>query len=688
VQPDTQEILDLLPDLVLMVDADGTITGVNAAFRRALQRNGDSLIGHSLYDLIDTPAEPAMKYLRRCSTARQPLPSTLAFRLLDGGRLECRCDGSRTMFSGGAPGPIFIRCSPKDEAISSFRLLHEEVAALTREIAARHADEQALRQTEEQFRTLADSIPQLAWTANPNGRAFWFNRRWFEYTGMTLADMEGRRWRSLHEPETLRRALERWRVSIVTGEPFEMIFPLKGADGVFRPFLTRIVPVRDQEGRIARWFGTATDITDQRATEERLRQLSETLERRVEERTRQLTETNERLIAESSERRKLEQALYQAQKMEAVGQLTGGVAHDFNNLLTVVLGALERLELELGGGRLGRLVQSAKRAASRGATLTAQLLAFSRKQLLMPQRTNLNELIGGMSELLRGTLGSKIQVREALAAGAWPVFCDPNQLQSVLLNLALNARDAMSDGGVLTVETVNVEIGADTAARQGEAVAPGDYVLLAVTDTGTGIPPEVIDRIFEPFFSTKEVGKGSGLGLSQVYGFVAQSGGHVRVDSKPGVGTTVELYLPRSPDHESDSVVASAKTVGPGLSGQTVLVLEDDPDVRDFVVEILQGLGYHVLEAADGRAALRLLREERGSVDLLFTDVVMPGANGFEIAKEALSLRPKLKVLFTSGYTGNALPQDRPLQARIIQKPYRPIDLAREVQQILEPHIS
>jgi PAS domain S-box-containing protein len=681
VLPD-RAIIDLLPDLVLLVSPDGQVVAVNRAFAQAIGRPAEDLVGERLLDLLDMPQERATTYLRRCAGSAQPLPGTLIFRGAQGEQIDCRCEGAAIRGIEAARGSLLLRCRAKRDAVSRFALLNQKIADLTREIAARHAAEEARRESEEQFRTLADSIPTLAWMANPDGWIFWYNRQWFEYTGTTQEQMDGWGWQALHHPEELPRVVERWRASIQSGAPFEMVFPLKGADGIFRPFLTRVLPLRDAEGRVARWFGTNTDITIQRQAEEALREIAETLEQKVQERTRQLLEANERLVAESTERRKAEQALVQAQKMEVVGQLTGGVAHDFNNLLTVIQGSLHVLEQEIAGGRLGRMVQSAQRASARAAKLTQQLLAFSRKQLLKPQNTDVNKLIAEMHELLLGTVGAKIVIRKVLAPKVWHSLCDANQLESVILNLTINARDAMPQGGTLTIETSNILLDTEYVAQQGEPVRPGEYVMIAVTDTGTGIPPDIVDRVFEPFFTTKETGKGTGLGLSQVYGFVKQSGGHIRIYSEVGVGTIVRLYLPRSPEKmppdvsESDLADPNAAPTG------TVLVVEDDPDVRSFAVELLKSMDYRVFEASNGHAALRILREEP-SVDLLFTDVVMPGPNGIEVAEKAKAMRPELKVLFTSGYTASALPFDGGFEGRLIPKPYKPIDLAREVRTLL-----
>jgi signal transduction histidine kinase len=413
-----------------------------------------------------------------------------------------------------------------------------------------------------------------------------------------------------------------------------------------------------------------------RAAEDAWAQLNASLEQQVAERTRELVTANERLLAEIAERRQAEAALRQAQKMEVVGQLTGGVAHDFNNLLTVISGNLELLEQRGLDPKLLRIVGSAKRAAARGEQLTQQLLAFSRKQFLRPQSTDVNRLIDGMSELLRSSLGSAHTLVADLAPDLWPCQTDPNQLEIVLLNLAINARDAMANGGTLTITTTNATMpaGEDKASED-------DCVRIAVTDTGTGIPSDILDRVFEPFFTTKEAGRGSGLGLSQVYGFVNQSNGLIWIDSELGRGTTVMLHFPRA-------VAAALPHQGGDTGGRatqiSVLTVEDDPDIRELAVTMLADLGYRVTAAPDGVAALRIL-EQDPSIDLLFTDIVMPGGiDGFALARQALKARPGMKVLFTSGYSASALTGDRPAGGRLIGKPYRPADLAREIAATLQ----
>lgn len=386
-----------------------------------------------------------------------------------------------------------------------------------------------------------------------------------------------------------------------------------------------------------------------------------------------------------------QEALRQSQKMEAVGQLTGGIAHDFNNMLAVVIGSLDLLGRRIGTGdaRAKRYLDAAADGARRAALLTQRLLAFSRQQPLRPEAIDANKLVAGMSELIRGSLGSDIRLETVLASGLWRTHADPNQLENVLLNLAVNARDAMPDGGRLTIETANCHLdGRYTAAHLG--VAAGQYVMVAVTDTGTGMPEEVIAKAFDPFFTTKEVGKGTGLGLSQVYGFVKQSGGHVKIYSEPGQGTTVKVYLPRLIGKGAETQAESTDDELPlGDSQEVVLVVEDEPTVRQFSVDALTELGYRVLEADGAATALRLL-DAHPEIELLFTDVVMPDVNGRKLADEARRRRPDLRVLFTTGYTRNAVVHNGVLDpgVELIGKPFTIEELAAKVREVLDQPAS
>ena len=391
-------------------------------------------------------------------------------------------------------------------------------------------------------------------------------------------------------------------------------------------------------------------------------------------------------LRDITERKLTEQQLQQALKMEAVGQLTGGVAHDFNNLLTVILGSLQLLERCVEGDeQLQKQVRAASDAALRGAELTKRLLAFSRRQVLEPEVADLNKLVTGMDDLLRRTLGEAIGIRIALAGDLWWTRVDAGQLEVALLNLVLNARDAMPKGGKLTIETANARLDDEYTARY-PYVTAGPYVMLAVTDSGTGMSAEVIERVFEPFFTTKETGKGTGLGLSIVYGFVKQSSGHVQIYSEKGHGTRVKVYLPKAEPRDKAAREEAAREAAALTGSETILVVEDEAGVREIAVSLLQHRGYRVLEAEDGPAALSML-DDHPDIDLLLTDVVMPGGmDGSALAREALKRHPKLKILYTSGYAENAVGHGGMLDegVELISKPYQNAKLVRKVRDVLD----
>jgi PAS domain S-box-containing protein len=870
------------------------------------------------------------------------------------------------------------------------------------DIDRRKQAELALRERESELRALVDSIPQLAWMAHADGEIFWFNRQWYEYTGTTSEQMQDEGWQALHDPGILPQVLGKWRESVATGEPFEMEFPLKGADGKFRTFLTRVNPVRDADGNVVRWFGTNTDveqvkrardelreetrvlemlnrsgttlssnldletlvksITDtateltgaafgaffynviddggesfslyalsgisreafaafpmprntaifgptfrgegivrsaditrdpryghnepyhgmpdghpavrsylavpvtsqvgevlgglffghsaagmfgeraervvmaialqaaiaidkaklyraaqdeierRKHVEMELRHSEVTLDAKVAERTAELAASNAKLIAEAENRERAEgrfrllvegvvdYALYmlspegritnwntgaqrikgyasseiigkhfslfftdedrvagrpmaslakaaaegkyeaegwrvrkdgtrfwasvvldairdkdgqllgfakitrditerrdaaialqraqeqlaQAQKMEAIGQLTGGIAHDFNNLLQVIIGNLEAVQRRTAAGSddMRRMIQAAAHGAQSAATLTNRLLAFSRRQPLNPKPLDVNTLVTDMSDMLHRALGESIEIETILATDLWRVAADANQLENSLLNLALNARDAMPAGGELMIETSNALLDEDHA-KASEPLS-GPYVVISVSDTGTGMDAEVVKKAFEPFFTTKDVGKGSGLGLSQVYGFISQSGGHVRICSEKGEGTTVKLFLPRLVTKEARPDTAGTHALPAGDLDRLILVVEDDDDVRAHVVSMLHELRYSVLEAADGAGALRLL-EANPDVDLLFTDVGLPGGmSGRQLADAARLQDPHLLVLFTTGYARHGIVHKGRLEAGIdlLPKPFTYAALANKIHGI------
>jgi len=776
------------------------------------------------------------------------------------------------------------------------------------------------------FRLLVENLPAFCWIADSDGYIVWYNRRWHEYCGTTPEQMEGWGWQSVHDPVLLPVVMERWMLSITTGKPFEMIFPLRGADGLFRPFLTRVQPVCDATNKAMRWFGVNIEISEQRAIEEALREagirnevlaaeqaailgqlaegvivtnregrivsineaarrlhgvellgvtldeysdtyhrltqdgqprpprelslaravlhgetitdsrwhirrpngsevlviggakpvrsangeivgaaltmrddterraaeqalleLTVVLELRVEERDRTWRNSQDLLLIvgpdgvfqaanpawahilgwqpievvgrsrldfihpddhassqdvlvetaieklpryENRYRHKdgsyrwvswiaspeknviyasgrditaeketaealaqTEEQLRQSQKMEAIGQLTGGIAHDFNNLLQGISGSLELVRTRVAQGRtaeLGRYVETAIGSANRAAALTHRLLAFARRQTLDPKPTSLNQLVDGMEELFSRTVGVSIQVETKLTDEPWTTLCDPNQLENALLNLVINARDAMPDGGQLVIETTNTVIPDRRRAPRDEPranVPPGHYVVLSVTDTGTGMAPDVLTRAFDPFFTTKPLGQGTGLGLSMIHGFVQQSGGHVHLRSEKGQGTRVTIYLSRHLEatHGEAEADADAAAGLPGATSAVVLVVGDEPPVRMVVVDALSDLGYTVLEAGDGCAGLSIL-ESTARIDLLLTDVGLPGGmNGRQLADASRQRRPDLKVLFMTGYADSVVVGNGSLEQgmQVMTKPFALDALAAKVQMFI-----
>ncbi len=409
-------------------------------------------------------------------------------------------------------------------------------------------------------------------------------------------------------------------------------------------------------------------------------------------RTEELVSAHTELAKQTDGRRRAEQALSQAQKMEAVGHLTGGLAHDFNNLMHVVVGNLDivmRIAPE-EPPRLRKSAASALEAAKKAVLVTQRLLAFSALQPLSPKRVGVNNLVSGMTDLLHRSLEESIGIRTILGAGIWVVEVDPNQLESAVLNLAVNARDAMGGNGSMQIETGNVVVTADDLLELPEDAAPGEYVRVSVADSGCGMDKSTLARACEPFFTTKEIGKGTGLGLSQVYGFVKQSGGFIQLESEVGQGTRAMIYLPRVAGASADTDVRSQKPAGKA-NGETILVVEDDDDVREFSVDVLEEMGYSVLEAEDGPAALKILGNSSASIDLLFTDIVLPGGmNGVQVAEQARLKNPALSVLFTSGYDRNALAREGRLPAgvELLTKPYGCAELSARVQQMIDRKVQ
>jgi signal transduction histidine kinase len=437
----------------------------------------------------------------------------------------------------------------------------------------------------------------------------------------------------------------------------------RGDDARLRWIARRGEIIRDGTSGGYRLIGVIYDVSAAKDSERTLRELNETLEARVQ------NEINDRLGAE--------EALRQAQKMEAVGQLTGGIAHDFNNLLTIISGNVDTVARRLDAHadpRISRALENAKKGVERAAALTQRLLAFSRRQPLAPKRTDIGKLLAGMADLLTRSITETITIQISANEGLWPVHVDPYQLENVILNLAVNARDAMPNGGNLTI-----------AARE-ESSLGRDHILIEVTDTGCGMDAKVLSQAFDPFFTTKEVGKGTGLGLSMVYGFVKQSGGSIDIKSDVGIGTTIQIRLPRMTASQDDERPFLQTSARPGSQLETVLVVEDDSDVRAYTVELLRELGYLVIEAHDGAAALKCLERPDQSVQLLLTDVVMPEMSGRELADAARRGHPNLRVLFMSGYPKDIISEEGSLGPGIdlMPKPFSYAQLSNKVRELLD----
>ncbi|HYN45560.1 MAG TPA: PAS domain S-box protein [Allosphingosinicella sp.] len=498
--------------------------------------------------------------------------------------------------------------------------------------------EEKLRESEERFRLIADSAPVPMWVTKLDRRRSFVNRAYVDFLGITYEQAVDYDWRDIIHPDHAERVL----AESVAGEATLELFVLEGrfrrADGEWRWLRSISQPRWGPNGEHAGFIGVAHDITEWKLA-------NESLETRVEERTADLRAALDRLQAEVGERERAEEALRQAQKMEAVGQLTGGIAHDFNNLLTPVIGGLEILVRSLEEPRLRRVAETALESGRRGAKLTSQLLAFSRIQRIRMAPVRVNRVIETMQLMLKHTIGGEIEVRTALDPQAGLALCDENQLENAILNLAINARDAMPDGGVLTVST------SVTAEPDGIDLDAGDYVCIAVADTGQGMTAEVAARATEPFFSTKPLGKGTGLGLAQVYGIVRQSGGTLRIESREGGGTTVRLLLPRADgvaEAEQEEGEAAARGAEAAAAGARLFVVDDDAGVREFLAESLVSLGYRV-ETLDGAAAA-LAALADAPPDLMLIDFAMPGMNGAELAGEVRARFPGMPIVFVTGF--------------------------------------
>ncbi len=530
--------------------------------------------------------------------------------------------------------------------------IREWVGSLT-DITERKLAENSLRESEENFRALVKAGTHFVWTVNTEGRSEQFPQWWSDITGMTEEESREGGWLTAVHPEDLARLKHLWQDAFDNNKLFEIEYRVRTKEGEYDHFAIRGVPVFNADGKFRQWIGTFTDITERVMAAETLR--------------------------------KTEDDLRQSQKLESVGRLAGGIAHDFNNMLTAINGysdlTLRRLPPD---DPLRANIEEIRKAGERSAELTHQLLAFSRQQILQEKVLDLNKVVADTSMMLERVIGEDVKLITALSPQIGKIKADPGQLSQVILNLVVNARDAMPQGGKLTIETKNVELDA-SYARNHRSVKPGNYVMMAVSDTGSGIDSETMDHMFEPFFTTKGVGKGTGLGLSTVYGIIKQSGGNIWVYTELEKGTTFKIYFPLISEN-GNSAEKSNLTTGMEKGTETILLVEDEELLRKLGREVLETGGYNVIEAQDGVDALAVCENLSEQIDLLLTDVVMPLMGGRELAEKLAEKYPKMRVLFTSGYTNDAIVRHGIIAegTNFIQKPFTLDALSRKVREILD----
>ncbi|MDQ3002598.1 MAG: PAS domain S-box protein [Fibrobacterota bacterium] len=605
------------------VGPDGIIQWANRAELELLGYAAEEYLGHHIAEFH----------------ADEPVISDILERLSSGQRLENY--EARLRRKDGSIRHVLINSDVKweDGKFGQSRFF-------TRDITERKRYENALAESEQRFRTLADSAPVLIWMSGPDAQMTYLNKTWLEFRGRAEAEDLDTGWTAGIHPEDSQVCQDAFRSSIAARESFRLEYRFLRADGLYRHMLNTGTPRYSTVGEYTGFIGSCIDISDLRETEEQLRH---------------------------------------SQKMEAVGRLAGGIAHDFNNLLTAINGYSEMaLPLATGSVQLLEYLQEIKTSGERAASLTNQLLAYSRKQMLVPKIIKLNETVAEMERMLKRIIGEDIELVTFMDPALGMVRADPGQIQQIILNLALNARDAMLQGGRLTLETSNVVLDAEYVSTRLEA-KPGRHVMLAVSDTGTGMTEEVKSRIFEPFFTTKGVGKGTGLGLSSVYGIVKQSGGNILVYSEQGRGTTFKMYLPIVETTAADTVIDPGPENQAPSGSERILVIEDESTVRKFICKVLTAHGYTVLEAKDGPEALSLVAAGM-EFDLALTDVVMPGMNGRQLGNLISRRRSGCSILFMSGYTDNAIVHHGVLDsdAPFLQKPFTQAELLKRIRMLLD----
>lgn len=636
-----QLLIDSVIDYAIyMLDADGHVVSWNTGAQRLKGYTSAEIVGHH-FERFYTPEDRAAGVPK---IALQTARDTGRFHA-EGWRV--RKDGSRFW----ASVVIDAIRDPTGHLVG--------FAKVTRDITERQLAQLELLESERRFRRLVESVVDYAiFQLDKGGHVATWNAGAERIKGYKSDEIIGQHFSRFYTEEDLAADLpvKALHIAATEGRYGSEGWRVRKDGSKF--FASVVIDaIRDDTGELIGFAKVTRDITDRHEAQQKLK------------------ETQEQLMA--------------AQKMEAIGQLSGGIAHDFNNLMMIVIGNLETSQHEAirskSSARMTRALSNAMRGAQRASALTSRLLAFSRRQPLDPKPMDVNKFLAGASEFLQRSLGERVEIETVGAPGLWNIEVDVNHLESALLNLAINARDAMPNGGKLTIEGVNVYVD-DEYHRRNPEISKGQHVCISVTDTGSGMPPDILSRVFEPFFTTKELGQGTGLGLSQVYGFIKQSGGHIKIYSEVGHGTTIKLYFPRL---QGSAKEESEEDQGPLLEGmqtETILIVEDDSDLREYVSDILTGLRYRVLAATNASAALEILNDGKTTVDLLLTDVIMPGMNGRELATEALKSKPDLQVIYMTGYSRNAVVHQGRLDEGVdfLQKPVSQGELATRVRVALD----
>jgi PAS domain S-box-containing protein len=670
--PDYERVFNSAPGNYLLLAPDLTIVGVTDAYLRATMTVRDEILGRHLFEVFpDNPEDPAADGVRnlRASLQRvleQRRPDRMPLQKYDIRRPQSEGGGFEERYWSPLNSPVLdaqgnLRSIVHwvEDVTELVRLKHsmQREQELLRESTSRVEEETFLRteaveanrrlsESERRYRFLADAVPQLIWTADPDGLVDYYNARWVAFSGLPVEELRGTGWQRLLHPEDAERTVAAWNGAVRAGaDGYTVEHRLRRKDGIWRWMLTNALPFRDDGGAIRKWIGSTTDIHEQVSTREQL---------------------------------------LQAQRMQAAGKLAGGMAHEVNNMLTAVLGLGHLMRGELAADHPQRVdLDEMMKAAERAAQVTRQLLAFSRQQVLNPTVLDVNAVVSGVASMLEQLVGADRRLEIVPATAALRIRADRTQVEQVLINLVCNARDATTTDGTIVLGTDRVELDGTQLAVAGESeVEPGSFVRIRVQDNGRGMSPETLARALEPFFTTKGVGQGTGLGLSMVYGIVRQSGGLLRMDSAPGAGTTVSVCLPLV-----DAPATAAEPEPPVARGrgETVLVVEDEAVLRSLAGRILEAAAYRVLHAPNGAAAIGFLESHPGEVDLVLSDVVMPRLTGHELAAGIRQRWPGLPVLLMSGHVGVIRNQEATAEGfPIISKPFTPHGLEAAVRGVLD----